>query len=260
MRLRSWIALSLIALLIPAFRVGAQSSRPATLKGTVFDAATAAPLIGARVVVSTTGKVVQTDSTGGFEVSGLASGIVRFYFTAQGFPQSAVILAFAPGEVMVQRFELDSTTAVADSLRRSIQPLAATEIVATPTRGVRYEDFERRLRTGRGHYVTREQIDSSSFASLRDAVQGMRGVLVECGGGRGCVIRMARANQGCYPEYVVDGRVDNFFGPQVAIRDIEGIEVYTGGTDVPGEFAGRNSGCGVIVIWTKAGPVRRKSP
>lgn len=258
MTLRSLLRLLPATLLVSASVAGAQSSRPAVLRGTVLDAATAKPLAGARVVVSTTGAVVQTDSVGRFEIRGLSSGIVRFFFTAEGFPNAAVVLAFAPGEVMVQRFELDSSQALQDSLRQSIQPLAPTEVTADAPRGVRYEDFERRMKTGRGQYLTYQQIDSSGFANLTDAVRGMRGVAVECGGGRGCVIRMARANQGCYPEYIVDGRPDNFFGPLIAVRDIEGLEIYTGGADVPGEFAGRNAGCGVVVIWTKSGPARKR--
>ena len=42
--------------------------------------------------------------------------------------------------------------------------------------------------------------------------------------------------------------------------DIEGIEVYTGASDVPGEFAGSNSACGTVVIWTKSAPPRPARP
>ena len=228
----------------------------ARLRGTVTDATTSAPVKGARVILATTGRFVQSDSAGAFELRGLPSGIVRLFFSAQGFPRVSVLLAFASGETMVRRFELDSTAAAgaADTSTRRIQALAPAEIVATPTRGVRYADFERRMKTGRGQYITREQIEEAGYANLTQAVRTMRGVAVECGGTQGCRIRMARASQNCYPEYVVDGRVDNFFGPFVAIRDIEGMEVYTGASDVPGEFAGRNAGCGVVVIWTGAGP------
>ena len=249
-----------IAGLVAAPGAAAQSSRPATLKGQVLDAATAQPLPGARVVVSTTGGVFVSDSMGRFEVPGLATGIVRFYFSADGFPTATVVLAFASGEVMQQRFELDSAVVVAqEPMQPSIQPLEPTTVTAEYSRGVRYENFERRLKTGRGQYVTRAQIDSSSWSDLGDAVRHMRGVAVECGGGRGCMIRMVRANQGCYPEYIVDDRLDNFFGPYVAIRDIEGLEVYTGASDVPGEYAGTNAGCGVVVIWTKAGPLKKQA-
>ena len=98
MHLRS-LLLGIIAIvgLATAQAAGAQSTRPATLKGTVLDAATAKPLAGARIVVATTGGVFVTDSVGHFEVSGLASGIIRFFFSADGFPPATVVLAFANG-------------------------------------------------------------------------------------------------------------------------------------------------------------------
>ena len=58
---------------------------------------------------------------------------------------------------------------------------------------------------------------------------------------------------------VVDERVDNMFGPLVPVRDIQAIEVYTGASDVPGEFAGTNAGCGVIVIWTTNGRASKRT-
>jgi hypothetical protein len=125
---------------------------------------------------------------------------------------------------------------------------------------VRYEDFERRVRTGRGQYVTREVIEARGYNNIGDATRGMRGVNVECGGPRGCLIKMARTSPGCYPQYIVDGRPDNAFGPYISVRDIEGLEVYTGASDVPGEFAGTDAGCGVVVIWTTSGPVKKTAP
>lgn len=232
----------------------------ARLRGTVLDASTSAPVVGAQVSVAATGRTVITDSIGRFELGDLPSGVIRFYFSAAGFPRASVVLALAPREIMVQRFELDSSRAAADSAgsTKRVQELDPTTVTAEASRGVRYADFERRMRTGRGQYLTRQQIEAAGYASLTDAARTLRGVNVECGGGRECYIRMARAQRGCLPEYVVDGTVDPFFGPQVAIRDIEGLEFYTGASDVPGEFAGRNAGCGVVVIWTKSGPPKPK--
>ena len=122
-----------------------------------------------------------------------------------------------------------------------------------------YISYSARSRlTGQGQYLTREQIDKAGYYNLQDAMRNLRGVEVHCGGGSGCFIQMSRAPMACKPEYVVDERVDPNFGPGTPIKDIEGLEVYTGASDVPGEFAGRNAGCGVIVIWTKAGPPRKK--
>ena len=125
----------------------------------------------------------------------------------------------------------------------------------------RLAGFERRRKTGRGFYLDEDQIRRSTAANLQDLTHGMRGIDLQCGGGPGgCRIHMLRAPMGCDPEYVIDDQVDNTFGPRTPIRDIVALEVYTGPADAPGEFAGRNAGCGVIVIWTRSGPVRPMKP
>lgn len=261
---RSLLRLS-CALTLPLAALGAQGPY-ARLRGVIQDAATQSAIAGVRVVIAATGRFATSDSLGRFELPDLPSGIIRFYFNADGYPRTSVVLAFAKGETMVQRFELEASTAgsTPDSAtasaaeRERLQRLAPVEVRADPSRGVRYEDFERRLKTGRGQYVTREEIEERNYNNLGDAARALRGVLVECGGGRGCHIRMARAGQACYPEFIVDGRPDNFFGPLVPIRDVEGLEFYTGASDVPGEFAGSNAGCGVVVIWTRNGPAKAK--
>lgn len=251
----------LCTLALPLASLGAQGPY-ARLRGVINDAAAQTPIVGARVIIAATGRFATSDSLGRFEIGDLPSGIIRFFFTADGYPRTTVVLAFAKGETMVQKFELEAATVLsaADSVaeRERAQRLAAVEVTAEPSRGVRYEDFERRLKTGRGQYVTREEIEARNYNNLGDAARALRGVLVECGGGRGCQIRMARAGQACYPQYIVDGRPDNVFGPLVAIRDVEGLEFYSGASDVPGEFAGANAMCGVVVIWTRAGPPKAK--
>jgi len=266
--------LTLAALCLSPGLAGAQGAF-ARLKGSVVDAATQAPVPGARVVIAATGRYATTDSSGRFELAEIPSGVIRFFFTAPGYPRTSVVLALAKGEVMDQRFEMEAeadrsvTGAPADSGTlaaaataggRAAQRLAPSTTTAEPSRGVRYEDFERRLRTGRGQYVTRDVIEARGYNNLGDATRGLRGVTVECGGPRGCLIKMARTSPGCYPQYIVDGRPDNAFGPYIGIRDVEGIEVYTGAADVPGEFAGTDAGCGVVVIWTTAGPVKKTAP
>ena len=165
-----------------------------------------------------------------------------------------VTVALAPGETMSRLIELDSTV----SGRTQAQSLPAMAVTAPPPPLPRFVDFERRRVSGRGQYLVREEIEKAGHSSLQDAVRGLRGVNLDCGGGTSCSIRMARAPMRCSPEYIVDERVDNLFGPSTPIRDIEGIEVYTGPADVPGEFAGRNAGCGVVVVWTRSGPSRKK--
>lgn len=241
-------------------------ARNARVSGSVVDRSSGAPLAGATVVFLGDGRAKTTDSTGAFQFDKLPMGIARFLVRATGFPAGALIVALAPGEVMEQKVELDSSAAAhAPPPPRSTsaaqgQLLAPVTVEAERSLGPRYASFERRKRTGSGQYVTREDIEKFQYSSLQDVARAMRGTTIECGGGgsQSCYIRMVRAPMRCLPEYIVDDNVDNIFGPTIPVRDIEALEVYTGPADVPGEYAGRNAGCGVIVIWSRSGPPRRK--
>ena len=250
-RLRPCLIVAAILLLGTAARAQTGSAQ---VTGTVIDATSGSVVPNADILQLGVGRRVLSDSLGKYLFPDLPAGIVRFLVRVRGFPSTMVIVALAPGESMSRMIELDSTSVG----RTRAQSLPAAEITAARAPMPRYADFERRRLNGRGQYLLREEIEKAGFSSLQDAMRGLRGVHVECGGGNGCAIRMARAPMRCTPEYIIDERVDNQFGPNTPIRDIEGIEVYTGPSDVPGEFAGRNAGCGVIVIWTRAGPSRSK--
>jgi hypothetical protein len=232
----------------------AQPSNPAaTLRGRILDAVSGAPLVGATVAATTTGASVQTDSAGRYRIDGLKVGIHRFLVSASGYNRGSVSLAFAAREVMERDLELDPvgrTLSAEDSAKAQVLP--TVPVTAPMSAGRRFDDFERRRTTGRGQYLTRAQLEEGQFGTLQDAMRPLRGVRYSCAGST-CLVQMARAPLGCSPDYVVDERVDNMFGPLVPVRDIQAIEVYTGASDVPGEFAGTNAGCGVIVIWTTNG-------
>lgn len=236
-----------------------EPQRPGRFHGTVVDASTRKPLPGARISSPAFSAVAVTDSAGRFDLPGIPPGIVRFYVVAAQFPRANFTLAFASGEDMERTLELDSTSTAPREAAEAPQALPQMTVEATPLPPVWLRDFERRRVTGRGQYVTREEIEARNYNRLSDVVQVMRGVTLDCGGGgSGCQIRMVRAPMQCYPEYWVDGQLNNAWGPVVPVRDIEALEIYTGPSDTPGEFAGANSGCGTIVIWTRRGPARRQ--
>jgi hypothetical protein len=248
----------LFGLLVAAPAAGAQKNlkNDAKLSGTVVDKATGEPVAKVEIIFSANSRSVLSDSAGRYVFDSLPSGVVRFMIRAAGYPVTPLVVALVHGEHMARDVALDSSsTGVAVAQR-----LPGVSIAAAQPINRRLVDFERRRVTGQGQYLTREEIDKEKYNNLQDAMRNMRGVEVHCGGGSGCFIRMTRAPMSCNPEYIVDERVDPNFGPTIPIRDIEAVEVYTGASDVPGEFAGRNAGCGVIVIWTKAGPARKKPP
>ena len=236
------------------FRVVAAQGGNSQVTGTIIDASSKSAVPGADVVHVGGGRSVVTDSLGHFTFGELPSGIVRFVVRRVGFPVLRVAVALTKGESLSKVIELDSSSAG----RAETQSLPGVATIAPRPPMPRFVDFERRRLTGRGQYLVREELERSGVGSLQDAMRGLRGVNIDCGGGNGCIIRMARAPMRCRPEFIVDERVDNTFGPDTPIRDIEGIEVYTGPSDVPGEFAGRSAGCGVIVVWTRAGPSRSR--
>jgi carboxypeptidase family protein len=230
------------------------AAQQSTIRGRVIDKASDAALPRVEVIFLGDNRSVITDASGRYLFIAVPSGTVQLLIRAPSFPPTQVIFEVGVGEDLERTIVLDSTAAG----RAAAQALPAMVVNAPPAPERRLIDFERRRQTGRGHYLTRDDIQRSGASSVQDAVRTLRGVAVDCGGGMGCYVRMVRAPMRCGPDYVVDTRVDNTFGPSTPIRDIEALEVYTGPSDVPGEFAGLSAGCGVIVIWTRSGPPRRR--
>jgi hypothetical protein len=261
-----FIATILAALLAagPSRVLPAQTT--AEFRGRVLDAVTGKGIPDATVAVTTTGGSTRTDSLGQFRLSSLKVGIHRFLVSAAGYSRGSLSLAFAAKEVMERDLELEPISAPTPAQAATVEPATDTSkaqalpgvaVTADPALGRRFADFERRRSTGRGQYRTRAELEAGNYYTLQDAMRSMRGVRFNCAGNM-CRAQMVRAPLGCSPEYIVDERVDNSFGPTIPVRDIVGLEVYAGVSDVPGEFAGRNSGCGVIVIWTTSGREPRR--
>jgi Carboxypeptidase regulatory-like domain len=227
------------------------------MTGRVVDKSSGQPLAAAEIVLADDTRSVNSDSAGRFAFLALPAGTSQFLIRAAHFPELRLIVELPAGQELVRVIEMDSTAA-----GRSVQALAPVMVTAPvpPPVSYRLVDFERRRKIGRGQYLTEEDLVRSGAMNLQDAVRTLRGVTEECTGTTRCVLRMSRAPVHCQPDYVVDERLNNDFGPYTPVGDIVAIEVYSGPSDVPGEFAGRTAGCGVIVIWTRSGPPRRRTP
>ena len=228
----------------------------ARISGRVTDKLSRAGVPRAELLLVAEERVIETDSTGGFTIPGVAAGEVHLLIRAPHYPRTEVVVRVAPGDDVELPIELDATATTGAPQR--LATVAVTE--KAPLTNYRLADFERRRRTGLGQYLTEEELRASGAANLQDATRGMRGLTLHCGGTEyvGCRIQVVRAKVNCLPEYVVDGQFDNVFGPLTPIGDIIAVEVYTGAADVPGEFAGTHAGCGVIALWTRSGPARRR--
>ena len=265
MRAQSKARLAVLAALLLAvcpLRGGWAQETRATLKGTISDRTTGNPLQGAVLaLLSDTTRAVRSDSQGRYTFADLDPGVTQLVVDAEGFPSLGIVVELLAGQVFERPIRLDSTPSGRLAAAQSLP--AVTVKAAAPIANYRLVSFEERRRTGRGQYLTEEQILQSGAYNVGEAIRSMRGVTYECGGSAeagACHVRMSRAPMRCMPEWIVDEKVTNDFGPSIPIRDVIAVEVYTGPSDVPGEFAGRNAGCGVIVVWTRSGPARRTAP
>lgn len=251
-----WTAVAILSGARAGFAQASTLPSTARIGGRVTDKSSGAGIPRAQLLLVTEGRIVESDSTGRYTFSELPAGAVHLLVRARDFPTTEVIVHLDVGDNVGIPIQLDSTSA--GGAPQQLQAIAVT--ARAPVVNYRLTDFERRRRTGMGQYVTEEEIRTSGAANLQDATRGMRGITLHCGGTEegGCRIQVVRARINCQPTYVVDAQVDNMFGPLTPIGDIIALEVYTGATDVPGEFAGAKAGCGVVAIWTRSGPSRRR--
>ena len=152
--------------------------------------------------------------------------------------------------------------------------------------------FYERQKADFGHFVTRDDIERRNPPKLTDLLNSIPGVRIMSSGsglGRATVsFRGSVLSEGgaCHPRVFVDGllvirgdariRGLDVYGaremaseaqgsgskrPEIALddvvmpQDIEAVEVYRRGAEVPVKFGGTSTStqCGVIVVWTRKG-------
>jgi TonB-dependent Receptor Plug Domain len=122
--------------------------------------------------------------------------------------------------------------------------------------------FYEREKGGLGHFVEPGQIEqrATTAVTIGDLLENIPGVTLTPTGPMGRrTIRltgMMSIRSGCAaPRIFLDGRLttDDVDGT-VDPSDVLAIEIYRRPVEVPPEYGGASSGCGVLVIWTRRGP------
>ncbi len=222
----------------PAFT----QAQTASIVGHVVDRSTRAPVQGAHVRLTWTGRSVISDSAGRFVLRNLAPGMGLLQARAIGYRIGSWAVTLAEGSEVADTFALEAVPV-------ELSPLT---VPGEPNRDWRSpEGFERRRTRGGGYFVTEEMIQQQRPNSLVEILRTVPGVQAACNV-RGCVVRMARSTRGCSPEYFLDGYPATFAtGPEFPIQAIRGIEIYPDEFNVPIEFQRINLRCGLIAIWTR---------
>lgn len=241
----------------------ADPNRPARLLGRILDASTGEPIAGAEVRIAPGAPAVLADRSGGFHFADIAPGTLRVLATQIGYREAEGQVEIAAGETV--RIEV----------RMSTTPLQLDPITVTATRQRmgRMADFQFRRARGWGTYVMRNEIVRRSPARLTQMVEdaGMAVVNTQVGTGDpqdGFQYGLGLFNerQRCAPMVFVDGIRLTYMadrsGAAAAAEaadalnmihplEVEGMEIYTGASQIPAEFGGYTARCGVVAVWTR---------
>lgn len=215
----------------------------AQLTGRVLNAA-GQPISGARVQLDGTPRVATTRANGDFTLDSLPPGTQSVTVRHLGYSpvEEAVDLASAaPSSVTIRMSEY-------------VPVLETVRVTAQRERSLDAVGYLRRKRTGMGHYLEGDQINTTS-RYFSDVLRVIPGIQVQSAGFGRQVVRSSRGANGCVMFWVdgtpwqsmEPGDIDDFIKP----HELGAIEVYSP-TNTPAEFQGaRGSSCTTIVGWTQ---------
>lgn len=234
------------ALLAGASSVAAQNRGGSQIVGVVLDAQSRRPIAQARVTLVGTRTERLTDDRGHFSIPNLADGPYAVRVVVPGVDSTTTQVRLAQNE----RVSLE--VYVGATLGTVLPEVVVTSAAGSGSGRV---DFERRLAEGNGRFITREYIERRKPQDLMDLMRGVAGVRVECATDRyRCAMQFGRSPRGCSPQYYMDGmRTHPSIFYMTLPTDVVGIELYSGAAQVPPEFQGQSSRCGVVAIWTHNG-------
>ena len=234
----------------------------------------------------------RSDSAGRYGFCGLPDGVRLTIRATTDDRRSTPRTALLPGnEISVLDLAVGTQAVVASAEPAKIEA-PATPVGATRNKSMR--EYERRRRRGMGSYLSRTQIERSRASRLTELLRMMSGVtigqsdngslMVEIRGAKRYSIEQrapaARTDSGapapqptnaspgqmsvkrCPASFLLDGLpIDGNSGVDLEMNSdaIEAIEVYSG-AQVPIEYGGRHSECGVVMIWTRVFADRPDAP
>jgi outer membrane cobalamin receptor len=119
-----------------------------------------------------------------------------------------------------------------------------------------YERVQRHERMGFGHIMTRDELRERDALDVVDILREIPRIAIANTSGRGNHVMFRGGGTGqCTPKVYINGVHVNrnalaYIDELVRPTEIEGIEVYRGLTEMPGEFYDETH-CGVILVWTR---------
>jgi protocatechuate 3,4-dioxygenase beta subunit len=244
--------------------------RGATLAGVVLTDSTRAPIADAEVVLSGLSLRTRTNERGEFRIADIAPGTYQVTARRFGYGPLDASITFV-GKQTVERRIFLTRIAMLDTV--NVKARAGI-------RGSGLASFEERRRLGLGKFIDSTELRKNEGRHLGDLLQSMQGVTLvappvcsisgksypNCVLSGSARVAYSSRGRGCPMQVVLDGATlyrarqgDTEWGYMfdlnnfLSVADIAGVEVYRSVAEVPPEYAGGASACGVLLLWTRRG-------
>ena len=231
----------------------AQDATPAGVVSISVHDSLGRSISGAELTVDGTNVRGVTDERGEVRFNAVRGGPATVHIRRLGFRPTALDI------VVDQRVPVTSIV----TLTSIPQRLATIVVKGGSNYTGRMAGFYQRRDLGIGHFVSRERLEHDNPSQLTDIFRRLPGVQITSTRFIRNAIRFRGNGGSCWPLVWLDGaplptaEFDlDFLSPQ----SIEGIEVYSGISQVPPQFMGARGlgSCGVIVVWSREGERRQK--
>lgn len=223
------------------------------IDGVVTDTSLA-PISAARVSLNGTNIAVSTLASGRFRIENLPAGLYILSVARMGYEPSLTTLRLAAGDTLRPAYALIPSGTVLGAVRVTGTRSSATK-----------QEFEDRRALGRGAFMTEEEIDRRNSARTTELLRTFNTIEVAAPiGSRSAsapqyfAVSRRKGSRGgpCVMTILVDGNpmptpydLEELPSP----KEIMGIEVYPGAASIPPQWLRWDSGCGLVVIWTRDG-------
>ena len=250
-----------LAMMLVAAGAGAQAPGAIIVFGVVRNAQ-GVPIQGAEVWIDGTDHRVVSNDSGEYRIDGVPSGKSKVMVRRIGFHPDSKRLTLAPGDTKQVKFVLDGM----------LEELDAVLVTAREGSNGRMQEFWARRMVGLGVFITRSEIERRRPGQTADLFRSVMGIRVisrpegtRLVSGRSGISASPRGNSAasnaCAMQYYVDGifmTPGMFSVDEIVPVQLEALEIFRGPSEIPARFRQRDTGCGLVVIWTREPPAIAK--
>ncbi|HEY4217626.1 MAG TPA: hypothetical protein VGM67_10845 [Gemmatimonadaceae bacterium] len=215
----------------------------------VTDDASHAPLAGVELRDAATDRMFgRTSKDGSVSLAALSPGRTVVHLRKLGYELRTLVVDVQPADSLPMAVPL-----------MSAERLAAVQVTAKTTSRLAYKSgFEDRALAGLGRFLRANDFERHPAERLASVLQGL-GVKQAPSGPTGTML-LGGHGQPCPVTIYIDGvllysrAMPGQAPPDVSSMmgiDFGGAEYYASGAEVPAEYAGTDSGCGILLLWRK---------